>query len=113
METNNYQGVSQQPVNSGFNAKSATVDVIKGLDLNGRTAIVTGGNTGIGLETTKVLAAAGAAVIVPAKGCRKGRVNPDGIKNVEIEPMDVMDPVSMDAFAKSFFCQKGHCTADK
>ena len=33
MEKNNYQGALQQPINSGFNAKSTTNDVIKGIDL--------------------------------------------------------------------------------
>ncbi|WP_153391520.1 SDR family NAD(P)-dependent oxidoreductase [Chryseobacterium vaccae] len=102
METNNYQGVLQKPLNSGFNAKSTTEDVIKGIDLSGTTAIVTGGNTGIGLETVKTLAAAGATVIVPARNVEKARENLYGISNVEIEPMDLMNPASIDHFAKKF-----------
>lgn len=102
MEQNNYQGASQQPAGSGFNAKSTSDDVIKGIDLTGKIAIVTGGNTGIGLETTKVLAAAGATVIVPARDVEKATKNLLGIANVEIAAMDLMSPASIDAFADSF-----------
>lgn len=102
MIQNNYQGALQQPLNTGFNAQSTTADVIKGIDLNGKIAIVTGGNAGIGLETTKTLAAAGATVIVPARDAEKATRNLDGITNVEIERMDIMDPVSIETFAQKF-----------
>jgi len=102
MEQNNYQGVSQKPTGSGFNATSTASDVIKGIDLTGKIAIVTGGNTGIGLETTKTLAAAGATVIVPARDTEKAKRNLTGIANVELETMDLMNPESIDAFAEKF-----------
>lgn len=102
MKQNNYQGALQQPLGSGFNARSITSDVIKGTDLNGKIAIVTGGNSGIGLETTKTLAAAGATVIVPARDVEKARKNLQGIANVEIEAMDLASPASVDEFANRF-----------
>ncbi len=102
MEHNNYQGALQQPIGSGFNATSTTTDVIKGINLNGKIAIVTGGNTGIGLETTNTLVAAGATVIVPARNVEKARKNLQGLSNVEIMPMDLMDPTSIDGFANAF-----------
>lgn len=102
MEQNNYQGALQTPLNSGFNAKSTSDDVIKGIDLTGKIVIVTGGNAGIGLETTKTLAAAGATVIVPARDTEKAKRNLEGIANVELEAMDLMDPASIDAFAEKF-----------
>lgn len=102
MEQNNYQGALQQPTGSGFNAKSTTSDVINGIDLTGKIAIVTGGNTGIGLETTKTLAAAGATVIVPARDMEKAMKNLVGIANVEVAAMDLMSPGSIDVFASRF-----------
>jgi NAD(P)-dependent dehydrogenase (short-subunit alcohol dehydrogenase family) len=102
MKKNNYQGALQQPIRSGFNAASTTNDVIKGIDLTGKIAIVTGGNTGIGLETTKVLAAAGATVVVPARDMEKAKKNLEGITNVEIESMDLFEPDTIDAFAEKF-----------
>ena len=102
MIQNNYQGALQQPLNSGFNASSTTTDVIKGISLEGKNVIVTGGNAGIGLETTKTLANAGATVIVVARDIEKAKNNLKGIKNVEIEAMDIIDPDSITAFADKF-----------
>ena len=102
MQQNNYNGALQKPVGSGFNATSTASDVIKGIDLSGKTAIITGGNTGIGLETTKILATAGATVIVAARDIEKAKKNLQGILNVELEIMDLMNPDSIDAFAQKF-----------
>ncbi|WP_298735660.1 SDR family NAD(P)-dependent oxidoreductase [uncultured Chitinophaga sp.] len=102
MKHNNYQGALQKPLPSGFHATSTTSDVIKGIDLSGKTAIVTGGYAGIGLETTSTFAAAGATVIVPARDIEKAKNNVKGIANVEVYPMDLMDPASIDAFAATF-----------
>jgi NAD(P)-dependent dehydrogenase (short-subunit alcohol dehydrogenase family) len=102
MKNNNYQGALQQPIGSGFNAASTTNDVIKGIDLTGKTAIVTGGYAGIGLETVKALVLAGATVIVPARNTEKAKKSLDGIANVELETIDLMNPNSIDAFAEKF-----------
>lgn len=102
MKQNNYQGALQLPIGSGFHARSTSTDVIKGINLSGKIAIVTGGNTGIGLETTKILAGAGATVIVPARNIEKAWKNLQYVPNVEVEPMDLMDPASIDQFAQKF-----------
>jgi len=102
MEKNNYQGALQHPIGSGFSAKSTATEVIEGINLTGKIAIVTGGNTGIGLETVKVLAAAGATVIVPARDIEKAKRNLAGIPNVQIETMDLSQPDAIDAFATQF-----------
>ena len=92
----------QQPIQSGFNAFSTAQEVIKGIDLTGKTVISTGGYAGIGLETTKVLTAAGAHVIIPARDIEKAEKNLSGIKNIELEKMDLMDPSSIDTFSENF-----------
>lgn len=102
MEKNNYQGALQHSIGSGFNANSTATEVINGINLTGKIAIVTGGNAGIGLETTRVLAKAGATVIVPARDIEKAKKNLDGIPNVEIEAMDLIRPETIDAFAEKF-----------
>jgi len=102
MEKNNYNGALQQPIGSGFNADSTSGEVIKGANLHGKIAIVTGGNTGIGLETVKALSKAGATVIVPARDVEKAKQNLKDIANVEIEELDLIKPASIDAFAQKF-----------
>lgn len=102
MKTNNYQGALQKPLNSVFNAKSTTADVIKGIDLTGKIAIITGGHSGIGQETTRVFSEAGATVIVLARDTAKAQKTLSGIANVEIEGMDLSNPQSIDEFAKKF-----------
>lgn len=92
----------QQPINSGFGAGSTTSDVIQGIDLFGKLAIVTGGYSGLGLETVRTLVSAGARVIVPTRDEGRASAALAGISNVEIEPMDLLDPASIDAFAAKF-----------
>lgn len=96
----------QKPIGSGFNAASTSDEVIKGIDLSGKTAIVTGGYVGLGLETTKKLVEAGAKVIVPARSREKAEKYLEGIENVEIEEMDLMNIDSVNAFADRFL-EKG------
>lgn len=102
MERNNANGTLQAPLGSGFSATSTASEVIKGVSLAGKVAIVTGGCTGIGLETTKTLAAAGATVIVPARSLEKAQENLAGVANVELVELDLLNPNSIDAFAETF-----------
>ena len=91
----------QKPIGSGFGAVSTAADVIKGIDLSGKIAIVTGGYSGIGVETSRALRSAGARVIVPARDHDKAAKELRGI-DVESEEMDLLDPASIDAFAQRF-----------
>ena len=97
----NYNGQLQKPIGSGFTATSTAMDVIDGIDLRGKTAIVTGGYAGIGLETVKALAHAGAEVWAPARDVAKATKNLGAIRTT-VKAMDLMDPISIDNFAKQF-----------
>lgn len=92
---------AQSPLHSGFGAASTAHDVVAGIDLSGKTAIVTGGYSGIGVETTRALLGAGARVIVPARDMTKAKANLDGLK-VDLVAMDLADPASIDGFASTF-----------
>jgi len=54
-----------------FGFETTTTDVISGVDLSGKTAVVTGASAGLGIETARVLAGAGARVIMAARDQQK------------------------------------------
>jgi NAD(P)-dependent dehydrogenase (short-subunit alcohol dehydrogenase family) len=92
----------QQPIRSGSGFSTTAAEALAGRDLTGKSAVVTGGYSGIGLETTRVLVEAGATVIVPARSAVKARANLQGLPRVELAVLDLMDPESIDAFAGVF-----------
>lgn len=93
---------SQNPLPSGFGPRTTTSDVLDGVDLTGTVAIVTGGYSGLGLEVTRSLAAAGATVVVPARNADKAAAALTGIPRVEHDTLDLADPASVDSFADRF-----------
>jgi len=89
----NYNGALQKPLGSGFSATSTVGDVMRGIDLTGKTILITGGYAGIGLETTRCFAAAGAQLIVPARDRAKAMNNLQGLRHVQLESMDLADRI--------------------
>ncbi len=92
----------QSPIGSGFGAASATTDVIRGIDLTGKVAIVTGGYSGLGRETVRILLGAGARVFVPARDVARAKTALEGVRGAEVVPMDLLDSGSISAFANRF-----------
>lgn len=94
---------NQKPIGSGFGAKTPASEVVQGLDLSGKTVIVTGGYSGIGIEEVRALASVGATVVVPAR-------RPDAAKealgevagDIEIASMDLADVATVRSFAEDF-----------
>jgi len=95
-------GSTQFPINSGFGAQTTAQQALDGADLSGEIAIVTGGASGLGLETTRALASAGATVIVTARAPDRVRQALEGIARVELAALDLLEPASIAAFAQSF-----------
>lgn len=92
----------QAPLNSGFGFHNTAADVLVGIDLSGKLAIVTGGHSGLGLETTKALAGAGAHVLVLARNPEAARQALDGMPHVEVDRLDLADQASVRACAERF-----------
>ena len=90
----------QHPIGSGFGAASTASEVLEGIDLSGTLAVVTGGYSGIGLETTRALAGAGATVVVPARRPETAAEAIAGIAGAEVEALDLGDLSSVAAFAQ-------------
>lgn len=86
--------------------RPTAAEVLNGTDLSGRTALVTGGYSGIGLAAVQALVGAGARVLVPARRPEKaeralvGVEAPEiGAEGVEIGAMDLADQASVAAYA--------------
>jgi NAD(P)-dependent dehydrogenase (short-subunit alcohol dehydrogenase family) len=71
---------AQEVPRSRFGARSTAEDVTAGIDLTGKTALVTGCNSGIGQETMRVLALRGAHVLGTARTREKGETACAGIE---------------------------------
>ncbi|MGI5271491.1 SDR family NAD(P)-dependent oxidoreductase [Nonomuraea sp. CA-218870] len=93
---------AQQRIGSGFGARTTAREVLHGVDLTGRLAIVTGGYSGLGLETTRALAEAGARVVVPARRPEQAAKAVAGIGGVEVDALDLADLGSVRGFAGRF-----------
>ena len=92
----------QAALHTGYGETTTAQEVIAGAKLDGKVAIVTGGYVGVGLETTRALASAGATVIVPARTPDKARAALAGMERVELETLELSDPATVDAFAARF-----------
>jgi NAD(P)-dependent dehydrogenase (short-subunit alcohol dehydrogenase family) len=89
----------QHPLGSGFGHRTTAREIVDGLDLSGRRYIVTGGYSGIGIETVRALAGAGAEVTVPARSLERAREALAGLEEVEVAEMDLADLASVRRFA--------------
>lgn len=94
-----YVKTAQHNINSGFGHDSTASEVLQGIDLTGKTALVTGGYSGLGLETTRALVQAGAFVIVPARRPDVANKALQGLEHVEVDELDLSDLDSVRAFA--------------
>ena len=93
---------AQAPIASPFGYSSTAHDVIAGIDLTGKTALVTGGYSGLGTETVRALAGAGARIIVGARRPDAALSDLAGIDGqIDVLPLDLSDPSSIDGFAAS------------
>jgi NAD(P)-dependent dehydrogenase (short-subunit alcohol dehydrogenase family) len=92
----------QKPLISGFGPRTTAEEALAGRDLRGKITIVTGGHAGLGLETTRVLANAGATVVIGARDPQKAQMAVAKMKNVAVSHLDLASPSSIDRFANEF-----------
>ena len=90
----------QESLGSGFGKHTTASEIMVGVNLEGKTAVVTGGYSGIGLETVKALHGAGAEVIVPVrtKASAEKSFSEAGL-SIETGEMDLADLQSVERFA--------------
>jgi NAD(P)-dependent dehydrogenase (short-subunit alcohol dehydrogenase family) len=96
------------PITTPFHAESAAAEVVDGIDLTGRRAIVTGGASGIGIETARALAGAGAEVTLAVRNLEAGQHTAEdvtattGNKQVRVAPLDLADQASVASFVAAW-----------
>lgn len=95
-------------VTTPFGATSTAAEVIAGIDLTGKHAIVTGAASGLGEETARALASAGADVTIAVRNPEAGQQAADRIvestnnRNVHVGSLDLADQASVKAFVASW-----------
>lgn len=90
-------------ITTPFGATSTASDVIAGVDLTGRRAIVTGGSSGIGVATARALAGAGADVTLAVRDTNAGhRVAEDIGRDVLVARLDLADQASVRQFTENW-----------
>ncbi len=97
----------QTPLDTPFGPYTTAQEVIRDIDLTGKTAVVTGGASNLGLETVRILAWRGARVIVPVRDIGTAGKMLCNIPNVELFAMDLLDPASVRSFADKFVIEHG------
>ncbi|WP_007514284.1 SDR family NAD(P)-dependent oxidoreductase [Pseudofrankia saprophytica] len=91
-----------------FGAASTAAEVVAGVDLGGRRAVVTGASSGIGTETARALAGAGAAVTLAVRDVAAGErtaadlVAATGNSDVTVAPLDLTEQASVRAFVAAW-----------
>jgi NAD(P)-dependent dehydrogenase (short-subunit alcohol dehydrogenase family) len=95
-------------ITTPFGFRSTAAEVAAGIDLTGKRAIVTGGSSGIGIETARALAGAGAEVTLAVRNLDAGaRVAADitattDRDDVAVAALEVTEPASVAAFAAAW-----------
>ncbi|CAJ62493.1 MULTISPECIES: SDR family NAD(P)-dependent oxidoreductase [Frankia] len=95
-------------ITTPFSATSTAAEVLTEVDLSGRRAVVTGASSGIGVETARALAGAGAQVTITVRDLDAGaRVAADitastGSDQVTVAPLDLAQPASVAAFVNGW-----------
>ncbi|WP_329189141.1 SDR family NAD(P)-dependent oxidoreductase [Actinacidiphila glaucinigra] len=98
----------QALVTTPFGARTTAAEVVAGVDLTGRRAVVTGGSSGIGVETARALAAAGAEVTLAVRDTAAGARTAEAItgttgnERVLTAPLDLSDRASVAAFVAAW-----------
>jgi NAD(P)-dependent dehydrogenase (short-subunit alcohol dehydrogenase family) len=91
-------------ITTPFGAESTAAEVVEGIDITGKRAIVTGAASGIGIETARALAGAGAAVTIAVRNTAVGETvaadirSSTGNDQVAVESLELTDRASIDAF---------------
>jgi NAD(P)-dependent dehydrogenase (short-subunit alcohol dehydrogenase family) len=93
---------------TGFGPTTTAAEIVANVDLHGKRAVVTGASSGIGVETARALASAGAEVTLAVRNLAAGRKVADeiaqrlpaGAPGVQVAALDLADPASVAGFVQ-------------
>ena len=94
-----------------FGEHTPALEVVEGIDLKGYEVIVTGGNSGIGVETMRALAKAGARCILCTRDVEKGQkvadelINSTGNYQIEVEQLELDSLDNVDSFVQRYLAK--------
>lgn len=95
-------------ITTSFHAASTAMEVVAGINLQGQKALVTGASSGIGIETARALAHAGATVTLAVRNVDAGKrvakdiIETTGNHHVQVEKLDLVNQSSIRAFVSSW-----------
>ncbi|WP_282948637.1 MULTISPECIES: SDR family NAD(P)-dependent oxidoreductase [unclassified Sphingopyxis] len=95
-------------ISTPFNSRSTADEVIRDVDLHGKRAIVTGGAAGIGVETARALASAGAAVTLAVRRPEAAQPVADALRAstgnaaIDVRRLDLADLKSVNSFTDNW-----------
>ncbi len=104
----NHSSPSPTPITSRFGARTTAIEAVHGIALQGRNAIVTGGASGLGLQTSRALASAGARVTLAVRNAAQGQSAAEAIRaefpeaQVSVAQLDLSDLASVKRFARDW-----------
>ena len=95
-------------ITSSFGSRTDALDVVEGVDLSNYVAVVTGGASGLGVETARALASVGAQVVLPVRDLERAKSSRDEILSthprarVELRELDLASLDSIHRFGETF-----------
>ncbi|CAL5229395.1 g12713 [Coccomyxa viridis] len=87
---------------------TTALEAVHGTNLTGKTSLVTGGNSGIGVETVKALATSGSRVVLTSRSVEAGvkvaeQLKAEGVKGqIKVMQLDLADLASVNKFSKAY-----------
>ena len=93
-----------------YGATTTAAEIIHDVDMHGRRVVVTGASSGIGVETARALASAGAEVTLAVRNVEAGKEVADGIAEKlpagvgapQVARLDLADPASVASFVRAW-----------
>ena len=99
---------TENTIPTRFGARSTALEVVAGISLRGKNAVVTGGAAGLGLETSRALAAAGASLSLAVRNLAQGEASANALRqaypdaDISVALLDLADLGTVRAFASGW-----------